>query len=666
MTVTNIATAGHRFRRAQGFKNSLANTAHYVFAGDHIDHSNLELQQISSDMYDTMVAAYRNMLYGKIIANTDAAFLVRKIPWQSGTAFAMYDDQDQNIETKDFFVQVHEGSFYHFWKCLDNNNGANSTQQPTFAAGATLPLYQLSDGYRWRYLASIDNATYNKFVTSTHLPIVANASVIAANNAGAIDVILVENQGARYDNYVDGTFLNSQLHIGGFTNLYALGGNNVVTSNGFYTGCLIYLSGGTGQGQYRTVTDFVANSTGNIIVLDSDFTTPPTSGTTYEIRPTVQIQPVEAAPAVNCVARALVNSLSTNSIYRVEILQRGQGYVLANAAVIANAIVGVTNTAILRPINSPFGGHGNWTYQELFCNDVEVSVNFSNSEGNTIPTVEKFQQVGVLRDPLFANVNLQLTANQGTFTTGEQVFVITPRRINANVTMTAGSSNVTCAAAAWSNEVMVGDYLYITDGSGALNQLAIVNSVTNSSQITLTTTGFFSCTQSTIYSANVSSNAYVLSVSSSNNIFVTNCQASFTSPNKIIGFTSGAIGNINTINRNDVAKAFNTFVDLHKYSATLLAGSFTNDEVLTQGNTSAYFHSLTGANTSTLLVSNFTGLPFDLGQVIGNTSLAIASISKVYGRELVDDTGEVLYIENINPVTRQNNQTETIQIVFNF
>jgi hypothetical protein len=50
----------------------------------------------------------------------------------------------------------------------------------------------------------------------------------------------------------------------------------------------------------------------------------------------------------------------------------------------------------------------------------------------------------------------------------------------------------------------------------------------------------------------------------------------------------------------------------------------------------------------------------------GITSGAVATVTKVYQQELVYNSGDILYVENINPVTRANNQQETINIIFNF
>jgi hypothetical protein len=73
-----------------------------------------------------------------------------------------------------------------------------------------------------------------------------------------------------------------------------------------------------------------------------------------------------------------------------------------------------------------------------------------------------------------------------------------------------------------------------------------------------------------------------------------------------------------------------------------------------------------------LYVSNTLG-SFSFGNVgatsytvIGNNSLAIAHVSNSYSGELVYGSGEVLYLNNIEAVERNEIQKETFKIIFEF
>lgn len=659
---TNITNISYKFLNAQHLLNKMSNTPFFVFVGDHLVHANVSIQPISFDTQDTLVTPYVNMIMGKQIANTNLNFVITNIPYVANTVFAMYDDQDTNLNNEQFYCITNEGTFYHIWKCLDNNLGAPSTVQPSYAAGVNTILYQTSDGYRWKYMTSIDNGVAINFATPSWFPIVANTSVANQAINGGFDIISIQNQGAFYNNYVDGTFKAADILINGNPTLFNISNSAVSTTNGYYTGCLLYITSGTGQGQFATITDYISNTSGNIFKLAAQFPITPQNGSTYEIRPQVNVTPIGCIPTINCIARALVNSTNSNSIFRIEVLQRGLGYIQANAVVTVNNSLTISNTAQIRPINSPIGGHGSNQYEELYCSSVEIYMSLSNSENGTILTSNFYQEIGIVKDPLFANINFQLINNVGNFVVGEQVFGYSSIQIATNCAITLGQTNVTCSTANFPFQLAPGKYVYLTNQGGTLNQLATVNTVINSTAISLNSTGLFTCTAVILSLATVTCNAYCTNVNSSNNIFVTNASALFGTSNNIIGLTTGASGTIASIVRNGVTKPFRTFIELYKYNATLVSGAFIPNEQIVQGSNSASLFSFIG---STLYASNLSA-PISNGQVMGVTSGAIATITQTYVPEIVYGSGKIMYLENINQVPRVNNQTETFQIVLNF
>jgi hypothetical protein len=55
----------------------------------------------------------------------------------------MYDDQDQYLNLKNFYSIVKASSFYHIYKCLDNNGNTASTITPDIShiVGSNTDLY---------------------------------------------------------------------------------------------------------------------------------------------------------------------------------------------------------------------------------------------------------------------------------------------------------------------------------------------------------------------------------------------------------------------------------------------------------------------------------------------------------------------------------------------
>ncbi len=671
MVNTNILPHNCHFENAKNFLESFDNgeNKYYLFVGQHVTPTNSALQSIEDTHDETLMDAYRDMIQGKHISSNDIVMMVRNIPYETNKVFDMYDDAD-DLSELDYFCIVNATSYYHLFKCLDNNMGANSTIQPAFSdiSGANTNIYRTSDGYVWKYMTSVSSASQYKFETEEYFPVFANATVTAAATVGSLDVIKIEDTGLGYDNYVSGSFQTNDIQISGDPQIYQITNNSIDSTNGFYTGCLIYLSSGTGLGQYRTIEDYYSNSNGNYIVIDQAFTTTPLNGTSFQITPKVNIVGT-GTQTVNAVARALVNSAASNSIHRIEILERGLNYTFITANVIANSVVVVRREADIRPIHSPVNGHGYNAALELGSKWVEVSLKMSNSESNTILTSNQFRQVGVIKNPLFANVKLTIANTYGNFLNGEDIYDFSSYTIVENVN-TYSNTIIRCPTGNFDRKISNGQVLYLTDDSGALNQIVNVVTVTNSSQIIVASNVSFTNNAVNILSVNVLATAVVSNVVSSTILMVTDCNRDFTTEDKIIGLTSGAVATVNVVSRNDVTKNFNTFIQLNKARGVIGFGAFEENEVVFQGNlntANAVLHSVVnnGSNV-TIYMSNQYGQFTTVDPVIGNDSEASITLTDVYSPELVFGSGSMIYLENINAKTRSNTETETFQLIFNF
>jgi hypothetical protein len=140
-----------------------------------------------------------------------------------------------------------------------------------------------------------------------------------------------------------------------------------------------------------------------------------------------------------------------------------------------------------------------------------------------------------------------------------------------------------------------------------------------------------------------------------------------------VGKTTGAKAVVETVIRNDVTKGFNTFIQMHKYTGSMSSGTFTQNELVYQGvdaNTSTangFIHSADiDGGVATIFLTNQIGAFDTTGSMEGNTSSASASLTNKYSPELLYGSGDVLMLENINAVTRANNQSESLKILFEF
>ena len=674
--MTRLVTNQKRLNAARQVIESIsepANTVYYLWVGDHTDKANSTVQPVY-DTFRTQLDGYRNMILGKRVSDNDVLMMCRNIPYVSNTIYIPYDDNDDLLFTKDFYAITNAGSFYHVFKCLENNANSVSTVEPDFAhiTGSNTFVYQTSDGYKWKYMYTVDNATVNRFETVNFFPVVANSSVANLAIQGTIDAIFVDGEGQGYDNYANGTFDSSDIKVGGNPALYGLSNTLASTSNGFYTGCIIYLSSGTGSGQYRTIDNYYANNDGKYFVIgESAFDPSPDVSTQYEIYPEVVVTG-GGTETTTCRARAIVNTIAQNTISRVEILERGAGYQYHTATVIANSVVAVEQNAIVRPIYSPGEGHGSDAEAELGAHHLGFSVTIAGTESNTIPTTNKFQQIGLLQDPLFANVLIEVANTiDGNFGVNEYVYEITPVPILYDANTILGNGTVTSTTALFDSQFSAGEWIYLTNQEGTDRQLTTVLSITSNTVLELTDVSTIACTATIVYKANVSSQAIHTS-SNATHMFLTNVNGQILGGEILVGNSSGAYAQVNTVSRNGDVKDYSTFVNMYKYEGTVASGTFDENEIVFQvgiNTTNALLHSSnTDGGVTTLYTTNQVGqFTTSNGDITGANSGTQLVPTAVYSPELVFNSGYLLYVENTEEITRSSNSSsETFQFIFEF
>lgn len=860
-----LVTKNHRLHVARQVFESVsepANTAYYVFFGNHLEYANDDIITQPVDSVNEMIDVYKNMIFGKRISSNDIKLMIPRNNYVSNKVYDMYDDlsgeANVSLFNSNYYAVVNADAFYHVFKCLENNNGSNSTVQPEFSEiDASDEVYQTSDGYVWKYMYSVDSATVSKFATTEYFPVVPNTTVQSYAREGVINVIKVEHAGRGYDNYCNGSFRIDDLRVDGNTIVYSINSSlSANTTNNYYNGCYLYITAGIGVGQYSKIIDYSVNSTVKAVTLDSPFSVPPKVGSKFEITPSVKIIG-DGEQSTNAVARAIINTAG-NSIHRVEMLSLGSGYKFAIASVVAHPVVDVANNAILRPIYSPPGGHGFDVASELGATRLGFSTKFSNSDVD-IPKTNDFRTIGILKDPIFANVTIEYDSTSGAFIPDEIVYKVSGIKITNTATVNSTTSIITDTNSDFVNQLDVGEYIYLTDGY--TYQLATVNSIVNSSYITINSNGYFDSsagaslykttigttvsnvsivptvltgnvvinadstyvygkgtdfdadliansyvflyanssgsgesllisnvvtnsytfnanadvnntaefisisghslnsndlvlyytsagntalsglTNSTYYyvvSANTlgiklstsrggsainitkgltesghniklqklvvasnvsytntnakvqkldytvtskteggieSSQGYISSVSTGSFI-VSKVYGTFQAGDTIIGSKSGATGTVTSISRSGVTKGFENFIQMYKYTAIPVSGSnsFDLDELIyqsetgsvTESNANGYLHSITGTSTKYFYLTNHIGI-FNVGSYLnGNTSGGSALITNKYSPELVFDSGKIIYLEKIDPITRTNTSSETMKFIFEF
>lgn len=677
--MTKLITRNFKTYNAQQLIEAVtepANTAYYIFYGKHTPFAGQDsaVPTPSNGDNELFTSAYSNMVGGKRLTEADIKLMVKRNNWTSGTVYDEYNAEVDIYAESKFYVNVDETTYHHIYKCIYNNEGAQSTDQPRYNdTTADDAYYSTSDGYVWKYMYSIDRATFEKFATNDYIPVIPNANVSGNAVAGAIDMIHVDSGGARYDNFYYGRFNADDLNIGGDPTVFNIG-KDASGTNGFYVDCIVNIVEGTGKGQYRSITDYTAVSTSKQITVNTQFTVPPDITSRYEVTPGVRIDG-NGTQSINCVARALVNSASSNTIWNVEILNRGAGYFKANATALASANVGVTNSASLAVRLAPYGGHGSDVGRELGASAIGISLKLSNTENGTLSVNNDFRTFGLLESPLFANVNIKVfkedggVGTDGTFLDNEGFLQYAPVKISGSVSINTTSATIIGTSTDFDNALEVGERIIIN--SGVTYFIANVAAIANSSQLTITANGGFTNSSATLSKVKPIATGNISNISVGV-LDLKNVDGVIQKGEKLIGLTSKATAFVNTnsdgIKINNIQKGFDTFTQLHRMEYTSATSAFNEDEVVYQVQNvnidpTAYFHS---SNNTFLFLSDKFGIFNNGNTVIGNTSGAQASITSQWPGDLVPGSGKVLYIENIDPISRSAAQSETFKIIVEY
>jgi len=542
-----LITDYFRLNNAKQLRESItesANNAYYVFVGKHTPYANGDsiIPSPIKSIQEVDVDSYRNMIFGKRVSASDVTIMVPRYNWTTNTVYTSYTST-ADLSNTAFYVLTSAASQYHIFKVLDNNEGAASTQEPQFAdTSADDQYYSTSDGYVWKYMYSISKSEFEKFATADYIPVLPNANVAANAISGAIDVITINSGGSNYNSSFANTFNATNLRIGGDTTKYGLASDASSNTN-FYNDSFLYLSSGTGVGQIRRIVSYNVIGTDKVATIDSAFGIAPDATTSYEITPSITI----VGDGNGAKARALVNTAASNSIYRVEIIERGSNYSFGTATVVGNT-GGVSNAASLSVIVGPRGGHGADAEYELGGRYLGFSVSLANSESNTIPTINDFRTIGLLKDPLFANVEFTLSSVVGIYQDEE---VVTQANTNATgvVTFASGStlrlSNVSGTFA--TGRIVTGASSNATANVASFEINDITKNFNTFDQRTRfaynTITGTFSADEA-VYQSDVATGNATFHSSDANYIFLTDERGVLNAGNTVIGVISSAIANV--------------------------------------------------------------------------------------------------------------------------
>lgn len=196
-----------------------------------------------SDLY--LKNIFKNLVALKKINTNDICPVIKRIDWKSDTIFQQYSSSEINSGC---YVR---NSYDQIFRCLSNGkttttpSGSLTKKQPIidFTTNFVNNIIDTGDGYKWKYLYTIDSGSKLKFFDDNWIPVpvTTHRQSIKTNSIGAgeISVINVYNGGTGYTNdagYNTTTTINISGDGTGATAKAIIEGNTVtqilMTNNG--------------------------------------------------------------------------------------------------------------------------------------------------------------------------------------------------------------------------------------------------------------------------------------------------------------------------------------------------------------------------------------------------------------------------------------------------
>lgn len=260
---TSITFPDLRINNAEQFIESASepspNTRLYLTMGKVEPWANVLSPNVANASGATVFEVWNNMVGGKLLNGGDFHHIVPRHNWTANNKYIAYDHMDPNLldGNTEFYIVTSE---YNVYKCLANNNGANSTVEPTAVSPYTTTT--TSDNYIWKYMYTVADSEQLRFMTDAYIPVKTltnddgSSQWQVQENAteGSINSIFITNEGVNYTNISniivtisgDGSSANATANVDISSNTidYIL----VVNPGTDYTYASVSITGGGGSG----------------------------------------------------------------------------------------------------------------------------------------------------------------------------------------------------------------------------------------------------------------------------------------------------------------------------------------------------------------------------------------------------------------------------------
>jgi hypothetical protein len=628
-------------------------------------------------VYETFYRTHDEILFGKRIQSEDVSFMIRNIPWTTGSKYDMYDDRNDGIQSSSFFVvSDQEDGSYGVFKCLYKNPVSDRQSVYKPSVNQTNPsdeVYITGDGYHWKLMFTIDPITYQKFANVNYVPVTLNATVISSAVSGTIDAVLTEDIGSGYNNYAYGTV--KEINYDNSALKYAIKSDDVLVVK---TYDLVYASNTTfTEGDVISINVPGQSSVGTTIYK--------TSALTISVEISANTQNITQSTIVT--SNTITVSSNTITADVVAIREENLPTISNNNNFYKNAVFyirGGTGAGQIRTITdyTIIGNDRVVTIDSAFTNALNLTSTFSILPKITItgdgtgaialpeinPAANSIYDIVVVnRGSGYSYANATISGNTGIISANGSPIIADNAVLRPTIAPPGGhgsdpleelyASNIGMSVSFTGSEVL--DYV-------SFSKIALVrNLLQNDVKLTLATLidGQYTVGEE-ITQLNEKSRATISEIDAIGNVLtLTDVFGDF-----VVSANNTISGNTVTTS---VVTGVNSSTDLFNNNIALsispIIGTFTVGETISQTNSNATGIVVKVSPTVINIVKIFGTFTTNISDtIIGDASAARALVTNVGNRRVVDNSGDVIYIENISALDRSGATSENIKIIVKF
>jgi hypothetical protein len=149
---------------------------------------------------------FDDLLGVKKLVSSDVSYVTPRRNWTTSTVYDYYRHDYGNRITGTTTAQtansgattLFDATFYvlttarNVYKCLDNNNNAASTTEPT---GTSTSILTTADGYKWKYMYTLTATQQANFLSTDFMAVATDATISSAAVDGAISTVKIKSGG---------------------------------------------------------------------------------------------------------------------------------------------------------------------------------------------------------------------------------------------------------------------------------------------------------------------------------------------------------------------------------------------------------------------------------------------------------------------------------------